>query len=289
MEADEDLQLYSLLLPPDTDLAAEKIAVALQDDLGLHRSEAIPRALYGGGILANRESHRRLEKLAATIEALGASSNIVASMELENLPRPRRTTGLDFNEKELIAQAPGGKELSLQRPGLGAIRALALLPENPPPEEEDTASSPLGSSILEDPRENLQPEEYERRLQVLVERLNDPELRGLSFQLRIYSRAPPTVLKIDKDEFDYSCLGELKSDNSLENYLRLLAKLLDWLPGPGQQKQVEDFLDDPDPRAILLAGENEAACTDRAILWHLQNAAAGQAGEKQADPSKEAS
>ena len=88
MEADEDLQLYSLLLPPDTVLEAEKLAVALQDDLGLHRSEAIPRALYGGGILANRESHQRLEKLAATIEALGASSNIVASMELENLPRP---------------------------------------------------------------------------------------------------------------------------------------------------------------------------------------------------------
>ena len=289
MEADDDLQLYSLLLPPGTVLEAEKLALALQDDLGLHRSEAIPRARYGGGILANRESHRRLEKLATTIEELGSSSSIVESMELENLPRPRRTSGLDFSEEELTVQAPGGKGVSIQRSSLGAIRALALLPENPPPEEEDTDSSPLGSSILEDPRENLQQEEYQRRLQLLVERLNDPELRGISFQLRVYSKAPPAVLKIDKDEFDYSCLGKIKSDNSLENYLRLLEKLLGWLPGAEHREQVEDFLDDPDPRAILLSGGNEAACTDRSILWHLQNAAAGETSRKTTGPSRGAS
>ena len=129
----------------------------------------------------------------------------------------------------------------------------------------------------------------ERRLQLLVERLNDPELRGISFQLRDYSKAPPAVLKIDKDEFDYSCLGKIKSDNSLENYLRLLEKLLGWLPGAEHREQVEDFLDDPDPRAILLSGENEAACTDRSILWHLQNAAAGETSRKTTGPSRGAS
>ena len=57
MQAAEDLQLYSLLLPLENAVEAEKIAMALQDDLGLHRSEAMPRALYGGGDLANRESY----------------------------------------------------------------------------------------------------------------------------------------------------------------------------------------------------------------------------------------
>ena len=218
MQADEDLQLYSLLLPPGTSLEAEKLAAALEDDLGLHHSEAMPRALYGGGILATRESYGKLEKLAATIESLGATSSIVESIELENMPRPRRTAGLDFTDGELIAQAPGGKGVSIQRSALGGVRVITLLPENlPSREEDDSGSSPLRSSILEDPRESPQQEEYQRRLQLLLERLDDPELGGISFQLRIYSKAPPLVLKIDKDEFDYSCLGENKSDNSLEN------------------------------------------------------------------------
>ena len=289
MQAAEDLQLYSLLLPLDTAVEAEKIATALQDDLGLHRSEAMPRALYGGGILANRESYGKLEKLAATIESLGATSSIVHSAELENLPRPRRTTGLDFNDGELIARGPGGNEMPLPRSTLAGIRATALLPENPAAEEEDTDANPLRGPILEDPRERPQEEESQRRLQLLVERLDDPELKGISFQIRVYSKSPPAVLKIDKDEFDYSCLKVNKSDNSLENYLRLLEKLLGWLPGSGHHVQVEDFLEDPDPRAILLSGDNEVACSDRSFLWHLQNAAGVESSEKTQDPSTEAS
>lgn len=289
MQAAEDLQLYSLLLPLETAVGAEKIATALQDDLGLHRSEAMPRALYGGGILANRESYGKLEKLAATIESLGATSSIVHSAELENQPRPRRTTGLDFNDGELIARGPGGNEMPLPRSTLAGIRALALLPENPAAEEEDTDANPLRGPILENPRERPQEEESQRRLQLLVERLDDPELKGISFQIRVYSKSPPAVLKIDKDEFDYSCLKVNKSDNSLENYLRLLEKLLGWLPGSGHHVQVEDFLEDPDPRAILLSGDNEVACSDRSFLWHLQNAAGVESSEKAQDPSTEAS
>lgn len=287
MQTDDDLQNYSLLLPPGTAVETEKIAAALQEDLGLHRSEAMPRALYGGGILANRESHRKLEKLAARIEALGAKSSIVPSMDLEDLPRPRRTTGLDFTARELVVRSPGGNGLSLRRSALGGIRAIALLPESLPPEEEDADAGPLWSSILEDPRERQQQEEHHHKLQLLVDHLQDPELKGISFQLRIYSKSPPAILKIDKDEFDYSCLGENKSDNSLENYIRLLEKLLDWLPEPENHGQVEDFLADPDPRAILLSGENEAACSDRAFLWHLQNAAGGKSTGKREDPSME--
>ena len=288
MQDGEDLLLYSLLLPPGTAVEAEKIATALQDELGLHRSEALPRALYGGGVLANRESYGKLEKLAATIKPLGATGNIVHSAELENLPRPRRTSGLDFNDVELIAQAPSGKRMPVPRSSLSGIRAIALLPENPAAEEEDTAASPLHSSTLEPPRESHQEEECQRRLRVLVERLNDPGLKDLAFQLRLYATSPLAVLKIDKDEFDYSCLGENKSDNSLENYLRLLEKLLGWMPGSGYLRQVEDFLNDPDPLAILLSGDNEVACSDRSLLWHLENAATGEPSGIKEDPSTEA-
>lgn len=288
MQNGEDLLLYSLLLPPGTTVEAEKIATALEDDLGLHRSEAMPRALYGGGVLANRESYEKLEKLAATIESLGAKSSIVHSAELESMPRPRRTSGLDFKDGELIACAPGGEELAVPRSGLTGIRAIALLPENPAAEEEDAAVNPLLSSILEVPPGGGEEEAGRRRLQLLVERLDDPGLRDLAFQLRLYSTNPSAVLKIDKDEFDYSCLGENKSDNSLENYLRLLEKLLGWMPGSGYLRQVEDFLNDPDPLAILLSGDNEVACSDRSLLWHLENAAAGESSGIMEDPSTEA-
>ena len=287
MQNGEDLLLYSLLLPPGTTVEAEKIATALEDELGLHRSEAMPRALYGGGVLANRESYEKLEKLAATIESLGAKSSIVHSAELESMPRPRRTSGLDFRDGELIARAPSGEEMAVARSSLTGIRAIALLPENPAEEEEDATANPLLSSILEVPPGG-QEEAGRRRLQLLVERLDDPGLRDLTFQLRLYSKSPSAVLKIDKDEFDYSCLGENKSDNSLENYLRLLEKLLGWMPGAGYLRQVEDFLNDPDPRAILLSGDKEVACSDRSFLWHLENTAAGESSGKMEDPSRKA-
>ena len=288
MQNGEDLLLYSLLLPPGTTVEAEKIATALENELGLHRSEAMPRALYGGGVLANRESYEKLEKLAATIESLGAKSSIVHSAELESMPRPRRTSGLVFKDGELIARTPGGEELAVPRSSLTGIRTIALLPENPAEEEEDAAVNPLLSSILEVPPGGREEEACRRRLQLLVERLDDPGLRDLAFQLRLYSRSPSVVLKIDKDEFDYSCLGENKSDNSLENYLRLLEKLLGWMPGAGYLRQVEDFLNDPDPRAILLSGDKEVACSDRSFLWHLENTAAGESSGKMEDPPRKA-
>ena len=34
-------------------------------------------------------------------------------------------------------------------------------------------------------------------------------------------------------------------------------------------RQVEAFLEEPDPRSLLLSGENEAASFDRSFLWSL--------------------
>lgn len=260
----------SLLLPPGASVATEEIADALQENLGLHRSEAMTRARYGGGVLAGREDRRELEKLAAALRSLGTPSSIVRSEDLENLPRARRTIGLEFAGEELIAASPGGDKTPLEKASLGGIRAFALLPETPPGDEENTVGTPLRASLLEVPGEYRQRGEFRHRLQRLVDHLQEPELNGISFQFHIYSGNPLAALRIQKDDFNYSCLGENKSDNSLENYIRLLEKLLDWFPDSCDQGQVADFLEEMDPRATLLSGENEAACSDRSYLWHLK-------------------
>ena len=78
------------------------------------------------------------------------------------------------------------------------------------------------------------------------------------------------ALKINKDEFDYSCLEADKTGTSLENFLLLLEKLLDWLPATGNTEEARAFLDAPDPEIILLSGDNEAAAFALSRLWNMK-------------------
>ncbi len=120
-----------------------------------------------------------------------------------------------------------------------------------------------------------------------MDKLQDPELHGLSFHLALYCDSPPLALKIHKDEFVYSCLEENKSDNSLENYVGLLIKLLDWLGDIEGARQVEAFLEEPNPRSLLLSGENEAASFDRSFLWSLGVKTGRESSADAGDPETE--
>ena len=84
----------SLILSPISSAPPEKIAAALEEHLGMHHSDAVARAHHGGGLLAIMETRSRLEKLAAALAAIGAPSSIAKIGELEDLPRPLRTSGL---------------------------------------------------------------------------------------------------------------------------------------------------------------------------------------------------
>ena len=262
----------SLILSPSSSAPPEKIAEALEEHLGMHHSDAVARTRHGGGLLAIMKPRSRLEKLAATLASIGAPSSIAKIGELENLPRPLRTSGLEFSNRELTAASPGGKKTPVEKSRIAGIRIYALLPEAAPAdkaEDGNTGPGNLQPSLLSQSAPGARPAAPQGRLAELMERLQDPELHGLSFHLALYCDSPPLALKIHKDEFVYSCLEENKSDNSLENYVGLLIKLLDWLGDIEGARQVEAFLEEPDPRSLLLSGENEAASFDRSFLWSL--------------------
>ena len=124
------------------------------------------------------------------------------------------------------------------------------------------------------------------KLARLLDRLQDPRFNGISFHLTLYGTNPLMALKINKDEFDYSCLEADKTGNSLENFLLLLERLLDWLPATGSAEKAGAFLDAPDPEIILLSGENEAAAFDRSRLWNMKTDNDEQAPEKTESPGQ---
>ena len=277
----------SLVLAAGSAAAHEDLSAALQEQLGMHRSDAMARARYGGGILASGEARPRLEQLAAALERLGVSSSIAETAELENLPRPKRITGLEFSAGKLTAASRGGKNTAIEKAALAGIKAYALLPEAPPAEEdEEPSGGSLSASLLSGPTDDGRMTKPGNKLARLLDRLQDPRFNGISFHLTLYGTNPLMALKINKDEFDYSCLEADKTGNSLENFLLLLERLLDWLPATGSAEEAGAFLDTPDPEIILLSGENEAAAFDRSRLWNMKTDNDEQAPEKTESPGQ---
>lgn len=278
----------SLVLAPGSKAAHEDLSAALQEQLGMHRSDAMARARYGGGILASGEARPRLEQLAAALEKLGASSSIAETAELENLPRPKRITGLQFSTGKLTAASPGGKNTAIEKADLAGIKAYALLPEAPPAkdEEEPGGGGGLSASLLSGSTDDGRITKAGDKLARLLDRLQDPKFNGISFHLTLYGTNPLMALKINKDEFDYSCLEADKTGTSLENFLLLLEKLLDWLPATGNTEEARAFLDAPDPEIILLSGDNEAAAFDLSRLWNMKTDNDKQAPERAENPGE---
>ena len=285
--AGETAEKCSLVLAAGSAAAHEDLSAALQEQLGMHRSDAMARARYGGGILVSGEAHPRLEQLAAALERLGVSSSIAETAELENLPRPKRITGLEFSAGKLTAASPGGKNTAIEKAALAGIKAYALLPEAPPAkEEEEPGGGSLSTSLLSGPADDGRMPKPGNKLARLLARLQDPRFNGISFHLTLYGTNPLMALKISKDEFDYSCLEADKTGNSLENFLLLLERLLDWLPATGSAEKAGAFLDAPDPEIILLSGENEAAAFDRSRLWNMKTDNDEQSPEKAENPGQ---
>ena len=277
----------SLVLAPDSTADHDGLSAALQEQLGMHRSDAMARARYGGGILASGEARPRLEQLAAALEKLGASSSIAETTELENLPRPKRITGLQFSTGKLTAASPGGKNTDIEKTDLAGIKVYALLPEaSPAKEEEEAGGGRLPASLLSGATGDGRITNVGDKLARLLDRLQDPKFNGISFHLTLYGTNPLMALKINKDEFDYSCLEADKTGNSLGNFLLLLERLLDWTPATGNAEEARTFLDAPDPEIILLSGENEAAGFDRSRLWNMKTDNDKQAPERAENPGE---
>ena len=275
------------MLAPGSATAHDDLSATLQKQLGMHRSDAMARARYGGGILASGETRPRLEQLAAALDRMGVSSSIAETAELENLPRPKRITGLQFSTGKLTAASPGGKNTDIEKADLAGIKAYALLPETPPAkEEEESGESSLSASLLSGSSDDGTMTKPGNKLAGLLDRLQDPRFNGISFHLTLYGANPLMALKINKDEFDYSCLEADKTGTSLENFLLLLERLLDWLPATGSTEEAEAFLDAPDPEIILLSGENESAAFDRSRLWNMKTDNDKQASERTENPGE---
>ena len=242
-------------------------------------------------------------EIARDLGEIGVGTRIIEADRWGPVPRGRRVTWLSLEYDRLRCrpggQAPGslpgsiGSDLVVPR---DHVLGLALIGEAPPPppapprksklrswtEREEPPAPRLGldealsyrepvSSLLIDSGAegsagiaeipSLSPRGAE-----LVRNLSRHGLAGMRFRLKLYSREYPGILRLEKDEIDFSCLGEQKQAHSLDNFLLLVEEVLDFLPRAWNRRSAERFLAELDPRIIQCSKEEEAQNFDRWML-----------------------
>jgi hypothetical protein len=88
-------------------------------------------------------------------------------------------------------------------------------------------------------------------------------MEAMELHLTILARDPHGPVRVRKNDFDFSCLGEQRQKHSIDNFLLLLEEVLAYLPRAWNRKAAEQFLSDLDPKKILYFKEEEAASLER--------------------------
>ena len=100
-----------------------------------------------------------------------------------------------------------------------------------------------------------------------MQRLVDEELEELYLLLTLYCPPPIGPLRIRRNDFNYSSLGERKVSHSLDNFLQLLEQLVDFFPDAWNRAKIAEFLNDLDPKPIFYFKREEVQNFDR---WMMQ-------------------
>ena len=302
-ETHDEWAACALILERESPKPDAEIGRILALHLPIPATDAIARVRYGGGLIVKGITDDAAAEIADDLREIGVGTRIIEADRWGPVPRGRRVTWLSL-EGDTLRIRPGGPGAGAP-PGFSGsdlviprdrILGLALLGVAPPPppappsksrlrswtEREEPEAPRLGleealayrepvSSLLLDPGgegstgkaeiPSLSPRGAE-----LLQNLSRHGLAGMRFRLKLYSKDAPGILRLEKDEVDFGCLGELKQAHSLDNFLLLVEEVLDFLPRAWNRRSAERFLAELDPRIIQCAKEEEAQNFDRWML-----------------------
>ena len=251
----------ALILERKSPAPVAQIGRLLAFHFDLHPTEAIARVRYGGGILIERASPAKVREVKDHLDATDVASRILSASDLEEIPREFRAFALDLSTSDMTARTITGNRLSLAPKDILALHLYGLLPDTVEVEShretqkrehaEKASQRFLQSSLLDsDPRtpgaSNLSP-----RARQLSETLAEKKLQGMEFHLTLFSSAPIRLLRIRKNDFDFSSLGVQKQPHSMDNFLMLLDEIVAYLPHAWNREPAVEFLRDLDPNSIL--------------------------------------
>lgn len=267
----------ALILEPGSPKPDAKIGRLLAAHLDIYAADAIASVRYGGGILVRSAPSHTLASLVDGLRELDVRSHRVSSRLLEDPPRSSRATRIDFRENVMWIQLPNRRELAIRQEDVRGIQLHALDVGSGPPESEGSRKPRGGSkSPVADPASVRQ--QARRLAEVVVDagahETTDRCRRLLEWSratgrplprlvITLYVRDPIGPVRLEREDLDYSVLGERKLPHSLDNFLSLLEWILSRLPGLRNRDRVEAFLRDLDPEDILVFKAEEVQNFDQ--------------------------
>jgi hypothetical protein len=243
----------ALLIERDSPFPIPQVGRLLAFHFGLHPADAIARVRYGGGILVENAPREPLLEIQARLLEAGVRTVVIDSDLLYAVPRGQKAVAVEFLEEGLLVRRSTGPNLILARDGILALHLYGLLPA-PAEAEAPAAAGAAGSESLLSPRARQ-----------LTEKLAAAGFQGCLLHVTIYS-AEACPVRIARDDFQFSCLGEQKQPHSLDNFLILLDELLAYLPEAWNREPAARFLADLEPAAIIRFKEEEVRNFDRWML-----------------------
>ncbi len=278
----------ALILDPGSPKPDSEIGAAVTSVLGVYKGDAIAAARYGGGVLVRTGPKHALGTIRDRLSEIGVRATVVPGALLSEIPRGHRGTRLEFLDRVCWVRLPNRRELPLKRRDFRGVQIHAALGEVRSPESEKTSPKKRGAKEsadenavnarrIADALVDVGATEMSGRGKQIFEWLRENNERRPQLFLSLYSRDPVGALRFEREDLDYSVLGDRKQRHSLDNFLAFAEWILECLPGLWNHERVEAFLAEPDPESILVFKREEVQNFDAWMQSWIRLKSAGHA------------
>lgn len=284
----DDLPLVALILEPGSPRPLVEMGRVLAASVGIPHSDAMVRLRDGAGLIAEALREEEADALASQLAELDVRCRKVPAESWGLVSRGTQVRSLEFHEDLVLAKVRDESELVIPGDSVFGIDVYVFAPhvEGTDRETETRGRSRSGASRwawegvrrerkrtdpwggggryarasralaagLIPPGEELQ---IGPRVHALIEKMSEEGLESAELRATVYCLEPIGPLHIRKDRFDYSCLGEKKKENSVENFLVLLEEIRARFPFARNREVVERFLETLEPTSILRSKEEQ--------------------------------
>jgi len=287
---------FTVILERGSPCPAAEVGRLVAYHLELHPTDAIVRVRYGAGLVVDGVTEAVADELIARLAEIGVRARKVDGDLWALVPRGVRAFGLEFGERSLVVRLVGGRRIEVPRDSVFALHGYGL-PGTPPDEDDEEpfgrkkrkakrqaaagGSLSLGSLGAAHPTEppptaaadeeaaQGEPEilgagtgELSLRGQKLHKRLVELGAQLTEFHLALYAD-PLGPIRVRKNDFDFTCLGVDRQEHSLDNFLTLIERSLDYLPAAWNREPCEALLKDLNPRSVILFKPEEVQNLER--------------------------
>lgn len=226
-------------------------------------SDAAARVRYGAGLVAQGLDQDTVTRVSEALREIDVYTCAIPVSVWRTVPNGYKIQALEFGTDELVARMVT-RRLVIPRRDVVALHLYGLVSD--PTISTDggrTGAEATGGSLAEFGR--MAASTHSTPGQQLRGNLASTGLTNMGFRLTLHTPEPIGPLRISKDDFDFSSLGDRKGEHSLENFLTLLERLLEWAPAIWNGELARSFLETLDPEQIAYFKEDEAENCDRWI------------------------